>query len=416
MYKTMQRCLSAAAILVLVTGLGASSAQAQEKKLAITPTGQKTNMWCWATTLQMSVSVSGTAVTQCSQADAKFGRNDCCNLPTPAACINGGWPDYARITYNSLTTPWGTALTFAQLRAEIDAGRPTNFAWGWTGGGGHIMVASGYKIDGAGTQWVWINDPWPPDAGASSYITYAEYVRGNDHEHQMDYHGITCGRAYAGPGPQHRWRGDGNTADSAGATAGTISGTVSYAAAAMGQGFSVNGAGLVAFNSSDAYPGTGPLTVTARVQTSSSGTVQEIVSLYECGGLCPPGQANAIIDLSVTETGKLSAELRGNTNAAKKVTGAVTINDGQFHHVALVRDTTAALLRIFVDGVADGTVAIPVDNIFNSDNEMDPIQIGARRSAASSASAGYFKGTIDDVRWYQANLTATDVLALTCSP
>jgi hypothetical protein len=183
----------------------------------------------------------------------------------------------------------------------------------------------------------------------------------------------------------------------------------------MGQGFNFNGAGLVAFDSSDVYPGTGPLTVTARVQTTASGAVQEIVSLYECGGACPSMQATAIIDLSVTDTGKLAAEIRGNTNVIAKVTGAKTINDGQFHHVALVRDTAASLLRIFVDGAADGTVAIPVDNIFNSDNEMDPIQIGAKRSPASGASAGYFKGIIDDVRWYKANLTAVDVLALTCN-
>ena len=414
MYKMTRKSLSIAAFLVLVAGFGESSAQADERKLGVSITGQKTNMWCWATTLQMSVGLTGTEVTQCSQANARLGRNDCCNSPAPAACVQGGWPDYARVDYNSLQTNWGAALSFAQIRAEVDAGRPVNFTWGWTGGGGHIMVASGYKVDNNGTEWVWVNDPWPVNAGANSYITYNEYVDGFDHVHWRDYYSISCGRNYNGAAETHWWRGDLNTIDSVGATNGTTSGTVAYAPAVFSQGFSFNGSGHVNFDSTDLYPGTGPLTVTARVKTSGSGAIQEIASLYECGGLCPGGQANAIIDLSVTATGKLSGQIRGSTNVVKTVTGAKTINDGEFHHVALVRDTAASLLRIFVDGVADGTVAIPVDNIYNSDNEMDPLQVGAKRVPASSASENGFNGTIGDVRWYKANMTANNVLALTC--
>ena len=192
MYQTMQKRLISAAILTLVTGIGAGSAQAQERTLPVKLVGQQTNSWCWATTLQMSVALSATIAPQCAQANARFGRNDCCNSPTPASCIQGGWPDYARVNHNSMTTAWGTALTFAQIRAEIDAGRPVNFSWGWTGGGGHIMVAGGYKVDSLGNQWVWKNDPWPVGTGASSYISYAEYVSAaGDHEHWQDYYAIS---------------------------------------------------------------------------------------------------------------------------------------------------------------------------------------------------------------------------------
>ncbi|MFE8596283.1 LamG-like jellyroll fold domain-containing protein [Archangium violaceum] len=223
--------------------------------------------------------------------------------------------------------------------------------------------------------------------------------------------------SYSGTGSQHWWEADGNATDSAGSAHGTISGGVTYTPAVLNQGFSLNGtSGYVAFDSSGAYPGTGPLTITAWVRTSATGVYQAIASLYDCGGLCLPLLSTATIDLGVSATGKLVGTIRGTSNVTHSVTGTKTINDGQFHHVAYVRDTSALLLRIFVDGEADGTVAITADNISNTDLEMDPIQVGARRGAGSFASNSFFAGTIDDVRWYQAALAGSDMFTLTCEP
>lgn len=183
--------------LMLLTGLLAREARAETVTLPVPLIGQQTNMWCWATTLQMSVTHTGTAINQCSQANARFGRADCCNVPTPAACIQGGWPDYPRVNYNRVESAWGVPLTFAQIQAEIRANRPVNFSWGWAGGGGHIMVAKGFSTDGG--QWVIINDPWPVNQGASRWITYADYVAvAGQYSHWRDYSGIHPLRLPAG--------------------------------------------------------------------------------------------------------------------------------------------------------------------------------------------------------------------------
>jgi hypothetical protein len=177
--------------LTLFIGLPVRDARAEVVTIAVPLFGQQTDMWCWATTLQMSVSLTGAAVSQCSQANARFGRNDCCNAPTPASCVQGGWPDYNRVNYNSAESVWGVALTFAQIKAEIKANRPVNFSWGWAGGGGHIMVAKGINDDNGG-QWVLMNDPWPPNAGTSRWITYADYVSAaNQYSHWRDYSAIS---------------------------------------------------------------------------------------------------------------------------------------------------------------------------------------------------------------------------------
>lgn len=184
--------------LTLFIGLPVRDARAETVLLQVPLIGQKTNMWCWASTLEMSVALTGAAVSQCSQSNAKFNRNDCCNTPTPAACINGGWPDYDRVNYNSAKTAWGVALTFDQLKAEIKANRPVNFDWQWVGGGGHIMVATGFD-DNFGEQWVHMHDPWPPDTGTSRWITYAEYVSAaNQYTHGLDYSGISPRNPLAG--------------------------------------------------------------------------------------------------------------------------------------------------------------------------------------------------------------------------
>jgi hypothetical protein len=176
--------------LTLFIGFPVRDARAEEVKVPTPLLGQQTEMWCWATSLQMSVSHTGTAVTQCSQANARFGRADCCNNPTPAGCIQGGWPDYNRVNYNSAESVWGTALTFAQIKAEIKANRPVNFSWGWAGGGGHIMVAKGINDDNGG-QWVLVNDPSPPNGGTSRWITYTDYVSApNQYSHWRDYSAI----------------------------------------------------------------------------------------------------------------------------------------------------------------------------------------------------------------------------------
>lgn len=173
-------------VLALTTVLG-GEAYAQYKVLPVPLFGQQTNMWCWAATTQMTAQYSAVPVQQCIQANTQFGRSDCCT--NPWACVFGGWPQYSNWGFNAATTAWGVALTWQQFKGEIDANRPVNFSWGWTGGGGHIMVANGYYDTGA-VKYVLVNDPWPPGAGTQKWITYDEYVQAADHTHWRDYYSI----------------------------------------------------------------------------------------------------------------------------------------------------------------------------------------------------------------------------------
>ena len=151
--------------------------------------------WCWAATAQMAAAYSGVTISQCDEANAATGRSDCCTNPTSASdpnlCNVAGWwgqlVDYG-FTYDS--TDWGTALSFTQLQNELNANRPVPYAWGWTGGGGHAMVAVKTWIDSVGDQWVSINNPDPVNVGEQDDMAYSYWVSSPDHVHWQDSYNL----------------------------------------------------------------------------------------------------------------------------------------------------------------------------------------------------------------------------------
>jgi hypothetical protein len=159
--------------------------------------GQQTSMWCWAASGQMTMNYLHPAsnVQQCDEANKRFGLSDCCNSPVPNACVNGGWPEYEKYNFKADTTA-NSPLTWDQLKSQIYCSKkPFAFSWHWNGGGGHMMVATGYvTIDG--TDYVSVNNPWPPASGVQEVYTYDKYVGGPsyDHTHWNDYFNIS----YAG--------------------------------------------------------------------------------------------------------------------------------------------------------------------------------------------------------------------------
>lgn len=181
-----------------IAGLAAGalllSGVAQAKVLSVPLFPQQTNVWCWAASGQMIMSYLGaTAVTQCVQANVELGRTDCCSSPTPSACVKGGYTQFDRFNFN-VSYYAGGALPFASLTSEINANRPVEFAWSWTGGGGHVMVATGTLVDRAGQQWVYRNNPWPPNVGAQDILSYSAYVSDTGYTHQQDAYNITDNR------------------------------------------------------------------------------------------------------------------------------------------------------------------------------------------------------------------------------
>lgn len=161
-----------------------------DNPLPVSLYAQETNQWCWAASGQMVMSYLGYPVSQCAQANHASGRTDCCNSPTPSACIFPGWPDLGFYGFSSSTTSYGSALSWSSLSNEIvNNRRPVPFSWAWTGGGGHMMVAIGAKTVGT-NNYVTMNDPWAPGWGGQSDLLYSAFVSGSGYSHMHDIYNI----------------------------------------------------------------------------------------------------------------------------------------------------------------------------------------------------------------------------------
>ena len=188
------RTISTGACLALVLVTVGCCNPGNIGSVPVTLNAQQTGMWCWAASGQMTMNFlhSASNVQQCDEANKRFGRNDCCNSPTPNACVVGGWPEYPKYNFKADNTS-NAPLTWDQVKSQIYcAKKPFAFSWHWNSGGGHMMVATGYvTIDG--TNYVSVNNPWPPNVGVQEVDTYEEYVgvTGYDHTHWDDYYNIT---------------------------------------------------------------------------------------------------------------------------------------------------------------------------------------------------------------------------------
>jgi len=157
--------------------------------------GQETPVWCWAASGEMVMDFLGTDVSQCDEANKRFGRNDCCNSDRPSACVNTGWPEFDKYGFNFDRTS-NTPLTWDQLKDQIYCQKkPFAFSWHWLDAngqpnGGHMMVVTGYVSVG-GSNWVYYHNPLPVGTGSTEFKAYTDWVSGSGYSHWDDFYNVT---------------------------------------------------------------------------------------------------------------------------------------------------------------------------------------------------------------------------------
>lgn len=167
------------------------SAEATNKMLNVHLYPQEQDQWCWAAAGKMTMLFAGgdsKTVTQCAEADNAFGQSSCCNNGETKQCNQPHYPLYENWGFaaREVFKDDGAALSWADLKGLIDAGKPVAFLWKWNSGGGHYMVAVGYHEDLTATpvkRLVHIHDPWPPEVGEKKSITYKNWVGGSAYDH-----------------------------------------------------------------------------------------------------------------------------------------------------------------------------------------------------------------------------------------
>ena len=176
-----------------------------------------------------------------------------------------------------------------------------------------------------------------------------------------------------------------------------ISGSGSTATLSNSPTFSsINNGGFI-FNGSNQYAtvptasrfdfSTGSTTVTAWFKLTSSG--------YNCIVSKRNGTGFQLYSLS----GKLYADGAGTAGKSS----SQSVNTGNIFYGAVAYDRASSLMRLYINGVEDGNVALASTTL----TDVAGVNIG--RATLGGGSSDYFNGTIYQVQIYNRALSATEI-------
>jgi hypothetical protein len=116
-------------------------------------------------------------------------------------------------------------------------------------------------------------------------------------------------------------------------------------------------------------------------------------------------QRNFLLRIETDGIPKVFAGSGASTGVSIKASTAV--DDGNWHHVGFVWDSSDDKWRIYVDGVLEGTSATAAPAASTAD-----LGVGAQDGAGSTGSSEMWDGEIDEVAWYQKVVPVDQVRAL----
>jgi len=153
--------------------------------------------------------------------------------------------------------------------------------------------------------------------------------------------------------------------------------------------------------------GTRDWTVAAWVNTTASGMVATKMGFV--GGSNPDGWV-----LSVSGNGTVGAVLHKSSVGTVNIFAGdgATVNDGQWHHIAVVFNRAANMVR-YVDGSPTGTQSSLAFLNGQSLDNTNQLRIGARDQSGDEI---FFNGLIDEVRVYPRALSTDEIAALAGVP
>jgi hypothetical protein len=146
------RAALAVCLALVIGGAGLTSASAASRNNAAPVYVQEQSNWCWAATSKSTVQFyRGVSATQCQM--VKWGK-------ASSSCddVTGYFgADVSRTLLKAGLSGIGTTtgpMTFAAVRGEIDSGRVVMIRWGWSAGGGHMLVLRGYDTTGSKLSYI----------------------------------------------------------------------------------------------------------------------------------------------------------------------------------------------------------------------------------------------------------------------
>jgi hypothetical protein len=202
------------------------------------------------------------------------------------------------------------------------------------------------------------------------------------------------------------WAADATASDLVGTNNGTLMGSGAYAQGEVHEAFSLDGvSGWVDIANSDSLNPTGPFSVECWIKASSSQFFPQVVVVDKSHGWTD-GTGWAI---QTTSSGQAAFfyGIGGPTGSSSYFPFVSTMNsilDDQWHHLAGL--WTGTQLEIYEDGVLQQSISQTVPPANNSRD----VEIG--RSWGGGNPSRFFRGSIDEVAYFNRALSSKDVVAI----
>ncbi len=191
-----------------------------------------------------------------------------------------------------------------------------------------------------------------------------------------------------------RWAGEGNAIDSVNGSNGNIQGGVSFTEGKIGQAFAFNGTdGFINVpNNSIIDMGTSSFTIGLWVKTND----------FSLQTLVEKRTANAEYLIDIGSNGHVRAGIVDANNNFALAGSSVSVVDGNFHHIALVRTaSTTDKVDLFIDGALNATATF--NGLLDISNSGD-LTIGVDITGAR-----FLNGALDDIQFYNRALSVFEV-------
>ncbi|WP_157536093.1 LamG-like jellyroll fold domain-containing protein [Kitasatospora mediocidica] len=318
--------------------------------------------------------------------------------PHYSTTINTGYATYFNGTIAQVAA-FPKGLTATQVAAQYTAGKQAGtLLTGITRPSGKQFATVGYDTNTAQVTQVTDENGGVWQIGKPSVAGSSQVYRS----------------AVMGAAPAGYWR-LGDTAGASNAYDEVKYGTGTYNAATLGSGGPFADATAAKFNGSSSYVqlpstdtvGTGPNSVEMWFNMPAGNTAGGVLFDYAGASLTggSPRGNSWVPALYVGTDGKLHGKFWDQYTTAWQIVTPSTVNDGKWHHVVLSASATSQ--SMYLDGSLTGTTL--------GTRTVSPstyVYVGAGESSSwpngPTNTEGYFPGSISDVAFYRAQLTAAD--------
>jgi len=203
------------------------------------------------------------------------------------------------------------------------------------------------------------------------------------------------------------WKFDNNTDDSAGDNAGTTRGNPTYAAGNVGRAINLDGDDYVDFgNPASLDFGTADWTVCAWIKTTQTGTGDENKGTVFANGGDQTGGIRYTLAVNEALSGMMTVTTDDDVSKIQ-ATGTTAVDDDTWHHIVGMRN--GMQLHIYVDGVLEGTSALPAGYDLSGTTQHNAY-VGVITDNRDGTLIKYFIGVIDDVRIYDYALSESEIV------